>query len=321
MLPEALLAATLLTAAVLLVSGVAKVRDEDPLASWEAMGVPDRLRRRSLARWHAWGEVALGMLLVALPTPWSTSVAAVVVLLFAVYLALIARVVAGGEPATCNCFGSLGSGVVDRWTVVRNTVLVVVAGLSLVDLWVNGWAASRLVDALGWVAALAVTAAVTALVVREGAGPEVDDLDDVDDYLRLPIPDVPVVEGAGLEPRSLREVAADKAMLLVLLSPGCGPCRQTTGHLSEWVEAIPEVDVRVVSQVSHAQVLQFEPRWDGLVLHEPGGSVGKVFGLHGRPAAVLLGADGLLAGGPVRGYADIVRFVDDIRAELDAARV
>ncbi len=318
MLPEALLAATLLTAAVLLVSGVAKVRDEDPLASWEAMGVPDRLRRRSLARGHAWGEIALAVSLVVLPTPWSTVVAGLVLVLFAVYLVLIARVVAGGRPATCNCFGSLGSGVVDRWTVVRNAVLLAVAGLGLVDLWVNGGAPGRLSDASGWVAGLAVTAVVTALVLREGAEPEAED---VDDYLRLPIPDVPVVEGQGEEPRSLRAVAADHAMLLVLLSPGCGPCRQTTGHLTEWVEAIPEVDVRVVSQISHAQVTQFEPRWEGLVLHEPGGSVGKVFGLHGRPAAVLLGADGLLAGGPVRGYAEIVQFVDDIRAELDAARV
>lgn len=317
MLPEALLAATVLTAAVLLVSGVAKVRDGDPLASWEAMGVPDRLRRRWLARWHAWGEIALGVLLVTLPAPWATVIAGLVVVLFAAYLVLITRVVAGGEAATCNCFGSLGSGVVDRWTVVRNAVLVGVAGLSVVDLWVNGWAASRLADAFGWVAALAVTALVTALVLREGAEPETD----ADDYLRLPIPDVPVVEGPGAEPRSLREVAADKALLLVLLSPGCGPCRQTTGHLPEWVEALPGVDVRVVSQIPHAQVMQVEPRWEGLVLYEPGGAVGKVFGLHGRPAAVLLGADGLLAGGPVRGYAEVVQFVDDIRAELDAARV
>jgi hypothetical protein len=40
---------------------------------------------------------------------------------------------------------------------------------------------------------------------------------------------------------------------------------------------------------------------------------------NGRPSAVLLGADGSLAGGPVLGASDVAMFVDDIVAELDAA--
>jgi hypothetical protein len=320
MLPEATLAATLVTAVVLLVSGVAKALDREPLASWEAMGVPEGLRRPGLARAHAWAEVALGVLLLALPAPWSTGVAVLVVLLFVAYLVLVARLVRRGEEVSCHCFGALGSGTVDRGTVVRNVVLLLVAGLAVLDLAVQGWAAPRLGEQAGWVLALAATAVVAVLVVR-GSSPSVGEVDqeELEDYLRLPIPDVPVVDEPGGEQRSLREVAAGQAMLLLLLSSGCGSCRQVTARLPEWVEALPGLSVRVVSGIPHAQTVQFEPQWDGLVLYEPQASVGQVFGLMGRPAAVLLGADGLLAGGPVKGYHAIAQFVDDIRAELDDA--
>ena len=39
----------------------------------------------------------------------------------------------------------------------------------------------------------------------------------------------------------------------------------------------------------------------------------------GRPSAVLLGADGALAGGPVAGANAVVTFVEEIVAELSAA--
>ena len=39
----------------------------------------------------------------------------------------------------------------------------------------------------------------------------------------------------------------------------------------------------------------------------------------GSPVAVLLGADGLLAGGPVHGVAEIEQFVADIAEQLGEA--
>ena len=51
------------------------------------------------------------------------------------------------------------------------------------------------------------------------------------------------------------------------------------------------------------------------MLHDPQGTLARIFGV-GTPAAVLLGGDGLLAGGPVRGRDQVVDFVGDVRAEL-----
>ena len=47
----------------------------------------------------------------------------------------------------------------------------------------------------------------------------------------------------------------------------------------------------------------------------------KAVGGYGTPSAVLLGADGLLAGGPVGGGDEVREFVDDIIAQLAQAAV
>ena len=55
-------------------------------------------------------------------------------------------------------------------------------------------------------------------------------------------------------------------------------------------------------------------------LHDPHGYVRESIGEWSTPTAVLLGADGLLAGGPITGVDAIEGFVDDIRATLDEFR-
>jgi hypothetical protein len=53
-----------------------------------------------------------------------------------------------------------------------------------------------------------------------------------------------------------------------------------------------------------------------MTLHDPRRWARETLGLDGTPAAVLLGADGLLAGGPVSGRDEVVAFVDEIAGEL-----
>ena len=55
-----------------------------------------------------------------------------------------------------------------------------------------------------------------------------------------------------------------------------------------------------------------------LIAVEPDSNVRQVFSV-GTPGAVLLGADGMLAGGPVAGENKVARFVDDIVAEIESA--
>nr|WP_257907159.1 hypothetical protein [Janibacter limosus] len=56
------------------------------------------------------------------------------------------------------------------------------------------------------------------------------------------------------------------------------------------------------------------------ILHDPQATPARIFGI-GTPGAVLLGGDGLLAGGPVQGSTEVLAFVDDVHAELVEAGV
>ena len=66
------------------------------------------------------------------------------------------------------------------------------------------------------------------------------------------------------------------------------------------------------SLIRRPSIFDAVKRW-----HDIEGGVNSLFG-GGRPAAVLLGADGMLAGGPVNGSDVVADFVQDILAELEA---
>ena len=53
------------------------------------------------------------------------------------------------------------------------------------------------------------------------------------------------------------------------------------------------------------------PYLDGHAYFDPFGIARAAFGV-GTPAAVLLGTDGMLAGGPVQGEEDVARFVAEV---------
>nr|WP_281497192.1 MauE/DoxX family redox-associated membrane protein [Ornithinimicrobium sp. F0845] len=321
------LTAWLLLAAVLVASGVGKLRHPEGTAeAMIALKVPDALNRPWLLRAHPWAEIVLAVLLLTLPHPASLGVAVVALALFTTYLLLVWRVVASGEEASCNCFGSLGSGTVDGWTVTRNAVLVAVALVTVVDAATGGSAIARFGD-LGtdwwWVLGLVVTAAVTYLVVREGDAPAADELEVMEpeeDYLRLPIPDVPVRAQEGGAETSLRDLAGERAQVLLLLNPGCGPCKMITGRVADWAREVPEIDFRVLHAMTHENARELVPAWDPFYVQEVGGAVGSVFGQPGRPAAILLGMDGLLAGGPVQGHQAVEQLVADLTEQITAAR-
>jgi uncharacterized membrane protein YphA (DoxX/SURF4 family) len=322
-LPDAFVVAHLLVAAVLLTSGLAKVlRPGDPDAAFEALGVPAALRRPAVVRAHPWVEILLGVAVLVLPYPADVVATVLALGLFTAYLVLVWRAVARGEEASCQCFGSLGADRITPRTVVRNAVLVVVAAVAVADAWGEGSVPRRLgaldADDWWWIAAAAVTGLVAALVVAPSPEPEAEPQPELD-YLRLPIPDVPVTHPDGTT-ESLRDLARGRAQLLFFLSPGCGPCVTVTGRLESYAARLPELDVRVVSGLTREFVAEHAPQWQPYLLLEEKNAVSEVFGVTGRPMAVLLGGDGLLAGGPVRGPDEIASFVDDIEAELQAVR-
>ncbi|MFV0463681.1 MAG: MauE/DoxX family redox-associated membrane protein [Nostocoides sp.] len=137
------------------------------------------------------------------------------------------------------------------------------------------------------------------------------------DYVRRPIPMAYLVGRAG-EVTSLPELARSKPVLLVATNCFCGTTALALESMSRWRAALPFVDVHYVTTLpfqAHQRPEVAAPE-DGWYDHE--GRAWYELGLGESPSAVLLGADGLLAGGPVGSVPGIDEFVEDIAAELDS---
>ena len=319
----------LMLAAVLIVSAVAKLRAPDDLEGWTALGVPRALRKEWLRRLHPWGEAALGLALAVLGG-WLGLVAALVaVALMSAYTVLVARVAARRDDTACACFGARKQ--VTRVTVLRNVWLTALAIATAAVIWATpllGGALAAGIPQFPWLVALAVAAVTTALVLWPDSGTDAastaggaagisvateDDLD----YIRTRTPAVPVTQADG-SVTDLRTLSARRPVLLLAVSSMCGSCEPVRDKRAEYRALLPEVDVRLLlaEPLSSGWTERGEPQ----TLHDVDDYVGASLGYAGTPSAVLLGADGLLAGGPVTGDLAVDRFVDEIYESLHGER-
>ena len=148
--------------------------------------------------------------------------------------------------------------------------------------------------------------------------PAVEDLDDDEfAYERTPIPTAAVIDADG-EPKTMHELTAHTAALLVSINCLCGTSREAAASVNRWAQTLPQLEVRLLSSMK-PESLPEEIRPDGAVAYDHAGLAQKALELSGSPVAVLLGADGLLAGGPVHGVAEIEQFVADIAEQLGEA--
>lgn len=342
MTPAALVAAPLVLATVLAVGGIAKLRDDDAQTwqAWAGLGVPDRLNGRALRRAHPWAEVVLAALLVTAPGALGVTVAAAGVGLCAVYLLLVARAAARPEPALCDCFGSGTPTPVTGRTVARNVVLLLLALGSVAHAIAAGspWQvlAAAPASTWWWLAAVAVAALTTHLVdpqvpapsqaeepTRTDDGEPARDTDasgaaagEPAEYLRTLTPITHLVEPDG-GTRDLVSISATRAQLLVFVSPRCGGCLPVAERVPAWQERMPAVQLRLVVSQDLARLADLQPSWVPYAAQDVDDLTARALRVTRTPTAVLLGTDGMLAGGPVVGYTDIEQFVADVAAELD----
>ncbi len=317
----ALVLAPLACGLVLLVSGGAKLRDHGATqAAFSALDVPAWLRRPLVVRGLPYVELGLG---AGLLVTWGWMLAVVGVLtlaLFVAYAALVARVLRKGADVHCQCFGSLGDDRVTGGTLARNVALVLLAALATgVGLaGSGGWPLVHDFTTDDWVwLGMAVGVAATAVLVHgRSSPPDIEPADELD-YLRQPIP-FGLLEAEDGSRSTLRQLAAERPQLLVLLSVGCGSCHDVASKLLEWAARLAPVEIDTVFTQPLAE-LPDDLRPEGIRRWlDIESAVTETFGW-GRPSAVLLGADGLLAGGPVAGAGKVAAFVDEIVAELSDA--
>jgi len=320
--PVAALVAVLTLVAVLLTSGVAKLRDRRATRdAFTALRVPRLVPLDVAAPALPWVEVCAAALLVVAPSAWLVPVAVVVLLLMLAYAALVARALTFDEPVTCSCFGSIGRHEVDSATLARNVLLSALAAGVVWFALAGGSVPSAVgaLDGAGWWSLAAAAAAATVAVLVVGAAPRTGTTapsdEDLLDYERQAIPYGALTLHDGTS-TSLAQLAAAQARLLVVLNPGCGPCVRTAERLDDWAARLaPAVGV-VAIYPDEASARAAEQHAYDLAAWEPELNVRRVFSV-GAPAAILLGADGSLAGGPVAGEDQVTAFFEDVFGALD----
>jgi hypothetical protein len=312
----------LLLIAVLLVSGVAKIRvPADTASVFAKLEMPAFLNRLHAPRLLPYGELVLAAMLFLLPGPWYVVPTTLTLVLFVIYLVVVVRALGFGYPLLCGCFGKLGLGWITRQTVARNSVLLAVAAIAWVDSWRGDGVLERLRD-LGddwwWLAGVALAMVTTAFVVRESklppfVPPDVDD----EDYVPTPV-HYSVLDGPD-GPTSVWQLGDAAARLLVFWDLSA----DESGHLAErlpvWQRQLAPVLVHLVSQSEWQEAATARPDLAEHLLGDPEGETVARLGVLDTPGAVLIGTDRLLAGGPAVGLADIEELVAAAAEEIQAA--
>ncbi len=323
-MPSPLLLPVLTCAVVLLVSGVAKLRDPASVErAFTSLEVPPALAGPVVRRVVPWAEVALGVGLLVASGALLALVGALTGLLFLGYLVLVARAVRRPEPVDCGCFGALGDDRVTRVTVWRNVALVVAAVLAVLAGLTGTGVVPSLGDAAawGWLATAALTVLTAVLVTHRSAtadgaaaAPDPDA-----EYVRVAIPRAQVVTEDG-KVTLLSDRARYGAHLLVFLSPGCGSCMRLGPLVPGWGAELEPLVVRAVVQGDETSLISSLEVLGGQAWFDPYGITRVAFGV-ASPGAVLLGTDGYLAGGPVQGEQDVLAFVEELREHLRSSVV
>jgi cytochrome oxidase Cu insertion factor (SCO1/SenC/PrrC family) len=170
-----------------------------------------------------------------------------------------------------------------------------------------GMAVAVIVAAVLVVGVQATTTAPDAELELEG---------ELEDYERLPIPFALLADSEGRR-TTLRELAHERPQLLVFLSTYCGACVEIAAQLPSWRAQLGPVEIQLVF-VDELDKVPAKVTAPGIhVWHDVERGATDTFAATGKPAAVLLGADGLLAGGPTIGQNSVTTFVEDIIAELN----
>lgn len=337
-MPVATICAPLLLAGVLALAAASKWGDRASLVSvTRQLRLPARVG--ALARAVPGVEVLLAAGLLLAPWPVAPVVATAVLGLMLAYTFVVVRGVRMTPRPSCGCFGRAGVPLTGR-TVARNLVLTGLAAATLAWTLTGSSVPDAVLGSatpLAWLAALLVTVLVGGMVASEQAAPTVTDARPdaspptdprtaadpstpeltEDDYVREPIP--PGVLMTDDWPVSLASLARTRAQLLVWVACGCGRSHTAVQAAQRWAADLPEIDVRMVSTATKTRTAGNFPEHEQW-LYDVDATILRSLGVRGDPVAMVLGADGLLAGGPVVGEAEVLAFGADVVDQIVTAR-
>jgi uncharacterized membrane protein YphA (DoxX/SURF4 family)/thiol-disulfide isomerase/thioredoxin len=303
------LALRFLLAVVFVTAGVGKLLDL--AGSRRAMadfGVPERAAR-VVGLLLPLAEIVIGLGLVFRPSARVAAVAAALVL--AAFILGIARALSRGEQPDCHCFGQIHSAPAGPSTLIRNGLLaaaaIVIAAYGsgpAVDNWVSARSAAELA-AVG-LGIVAIGALLYAWQLRSQYATLANNLriarkaGAVGGRFGLPVgTEAPRFELADLrgDPVALtRLTERGNPVVLMFMSPWCGPCGAMLPRIRQWQETLRDrLTIAVISTGTVEQNEVFADQAIEDVLLQEEMEVADVFGVKGTPSAVIVSRDGLVA--------------------------
>jgi uncharacterized membrane protein YphA (DoxX/SURF4 family)/thiol-disulfide isomerase/thioredoxin len=299
----------LLLAAVFLTAGVGKLFDlAGSRRAVSDFGVPERFAR-IVGVLLPVAEVAVGIALIFQPSArWAAALALVLLLAF---IAGIGAALARGEQPDCHCFGQIHSAPAGRGTLIRNAALAAIALIVLVygsgsalDTWIQARTAAELA-AVG-LGILAIAISAYALMLRLDVKRLTNDLrlarraGAVGGRFGLPV-------GSEAPMFSLEDINGQTAtlngllergrpVLLLFMTPWCGPCSVLLPKVHQWQETLGErLTVGVISSGTAEQNAVMEEHGLQDVFLQEEMEVAEAYSVKGTPSAVFVSSDGRIA--------------------------
>jgi peroxiredoxin len=327
------LASRLVLAAVFAVAGIAKLLDRGgSRQSLREFGIP-RIAIGPLAWGLPLAELACAVLLVSAPLAWWGSLAALA-LLTAFTLAIVVNLAQGRTP-DCHCFGKVHSEAVGWGTVVRNVVLMALAGVigiqgigntgPALTTWLGGLSRT---DALLLVltGAFLVLAGVTAFTFMQlltqngrlmlrleaveaklGGREALAATQESGLALNTKAPDFKAKSLDGRQVTLGSLTSGPKPLLLLFSEPGCSACEAMSPSVVRWQHDHAD-RLKIVYVTRQHPELSLETIADhGLqnVILQTNREISEAYGVRATPSAVLV-SEGKIAS-PLAAGADAIR--------------
>ncbi len=345
---RALLVARLLLSAVFFLAGIAKLADRKGASkALHDFGLPAALAH-PLSWLLSIAEIAVAVALVPVALAWYGAWAALALL--AIFGIGIGIALARGRKPDCHCFGQLHSAPVGRSTFIRNGILAGVAAWLVSrgplragpPLWQHLASAGDDERRFFLIAACAMCFLIFRALRRKDPEQEADstavDGEDsaqaetdipaaerqLDPELQkiletgtgwpigTPAPDFTLTDITGQQCslQSLRDKG--RTICLIFSSPFCEPCRALWPSITRWARDHDQaLNLIVISRGSAAENLAKQNDFElSRVLVQPGFELSEAYGVSATPAAVLVGADGLIQSQLAVGRDDIRQLID-----------
>lgn len=294
----------------------------------EEFGVPARLARVGGPALPT-AELTVAVALVIRPSSVVGALGALILLL--AFITGVARAISQGRAPDCHCFGQIHSEPAGPSTLVRNLILCAPAILII-----TGGSGPSLDGALGSLdrtqVALVATATVAALLVVAVAQLW-GDRRRLQGTLAAAIaaqaaPGLP--RGTAAPEFALTAVRGQARSLAALLAPGrpavlafvstnCEPCLEMLPTLARWQDSLADsLALAAVFAGARADIERLsEEEGMTVALAQEAEETFSAYALRATPSAVLVTADGVIAGAPAEGVPAIEALIRSAVAQVD----